>query len=205
MYAAKGDSRRNTTERQMSRALLRMLDERHPGLGDHVEEVAELAAACGEALGLSPDAVQALRRAGELHDIGKVAIPDAILHTPGALTEDESKFMREHTVIGERVLAATSCMEPVARIVRWSHERWDGGGYPDGLAGEQIPLAARIIGVADAYSAMTEERPYQRAATARSAILELQRCAGSQFDPVVVDAFIEILAKRASRSRPVTA
>lgn len=205
MYAAKGDSRRSTTERQMSRALLRMLDERHPGLGDHVEEVAELAAACGATLGLSPDAVQALRQAGELHDIGKVAIPDAILHKRGALTEDESRFMREHTVIGERVLAAVSFMEPVARIVRCSHERWDGGGYPDGLAGEQIPLAARIISVADAYSAMTEERPYRRASTPRSAILELQRCAGSQFDPAVVDAFIKILAARASRSRPVAA
>jgi two-component system, cell cycle response regulator len=189
MYATKMASR-PTVEHVMSRALIRMLDERHPGLGDHVEEVSSLAAACAGALGLSEDDVGQVRRAAELHDIGKLAIPESIIRKPGPLTADEWDFVRRHTVIGERVLAVVPSLQRAAALVRASHERWDGTGYPDQLAGERIPLGARIVAVADAFSAMTEGRPHAAARTVDSALAELRACAGTQFDPAVVDAFV---------------
>ena len=147
----------------MSGALTRMLDERHPGLGIHVQDVAHLAVPCAEALGLSAEDVQSVERAAELHDLGKVAIPSAILTKEGPLTDEEWEFMSRHSVIGERILGGVASLERVAKVVRSSHERWDGNGYPDGLGGEEIPIGARIILVADAYCAMTEKRPYAQA------------------------------------------
>jgi HD-GYP domain-containing protein (c-di-GMP phosphodiesterase class II) len=123
-----------------------------------------------------------------------VAIPDEILRKSGRLTDAEWALMRKHTVIGERVLAAAPAMSQVARLVRSTHERWDGGGYPDGLAGEAIPLGSRIILICDAYNAMTEGRPYRKSIGAESAIEALRRGAGTQFDPELVDLFIEQLA-----------
>jgi HD-GYP domain-containing protein (c-di-GMP phosphodiesterase class II) len=133
-----------------------------------------------------------VRRAAALHDIGKVAIPDAILHAPRALTEDEWEYMRQHTVIGERIIAAAPELAAVAGIVRASHERWDGGGYPDGLAGAAIPLGARIVAVCDSWEAMTATRAYRPALSESLAMHELARCSGSQFDPRVVDAFCAV-------------
>jgi two-component system, cell cycle response regulator len=193
MYAAKAGSRPGP-EHLVSRALLRMLDERHPGLGRHVDDVAKLAERCAEALGLPKDELATVRRAAELHDIGKVAIPASILTKPGPLTEEEWDFMRRHTMIGERILAVIPALESVAGIVRTSHERWDGAGYPDLLAGHEIPIGARIVAVADAFCAMTEDRPYAQARSHHSAIQELRDCAGAQFDPAVVDVFLETLA-----------
>ena len=134
-------------------------------------------------------------RAAELHDVGKIAIPDAILHKPGPLDDDEWAFMRKHTLIGERIVAAAPALRPVAHVVRTSHERWDGGGYPDGLAGEAIPLGARIVFVCDAYDAMTSDRPYARRMSSADALAEMHRNAGAQFDPLVVEAFAEVLAE----------
>ena len=149
---------------------------------------------------MSTEELDELARASELHDIGKVAIPDAILNKPGPLTEDEWAFMRRHTLIGERILSAAPALRPVASIVRSSHERWDGSGYPDGLAGKETPLGARIIAVCDAYHAMVSERPYRPAMSAGEALAEIRRCSGSQFDPRVVDVLAEALERVGARS-----
>jgi diguanylate cyclase (GGDEF)-like protein len=189
MYSAKAGARLGADE-EMAAALTRVLDARHPGLGSHVEQVATLAVACAEALGLSADEARLVGRAAELHDIGKIGIPSAILTKPGPLNEEEWEFMRRHSIIGERILAGVPSLERIAPIVRSSHERWDGRGYPDGLAGEQIVLGARIVFVADAFCAMTEPRPYSLALSVESARAELLACSGAQFDPVVVGAFL---------------
>jgi two-component system cell cycle response regulator len=127
-----------------------------------------------------------------------MAIPDAILNKPGPLDADETEFMRRHTVIGERILGAAPALTPVAKLVRFSHERMDGQGYPDGLAGDEIPLGARVIAVCDAYAAMTEDRPYREALRDQDAVAELRRCAGSQFDARVVELFVEELEAQPS-------
>ena len=118
-----------------------------------------------------------------------MAIPDAILSKPGPLDEREWRFMRRHTIIGEDILNAAPALQPVAALVRASHERWDGTGYPDGTAGEEIPEGARIVAVCDAFSAMVQERPYQPGLTVSEAVAEIERCAGEHFDPRVVEAF----------------
>jgi putative nucleotidyltransferase with HDIG domain len=193
MYDAKRSGRPTPAE-SIHQVLLSVVGEHDGALHDHVVEVADLAERVGARLGLDPDELAHLRRAAALHDIGKVAIPDAILHAPRALTEDEWTFMRQHTVIGARIINAAPGLERVAAIVRSSHERYDGGGYPDGLAGQDIPLGARIVAVCDSYEAMTATRAYRAARPAAAALTELQRCAGTQFDPVVVAAFTAVLA-----------
>jgi HD-GYP domain-containing protein (c-di-GMP phosphodiesterase class II) len=146
---------------------------------------------------MNAEELDELTRAAELHDVGKVAIPDAILNKPGKLDDTEWEFMRQHTILGERILSAAPALRPVARIVRASHERWDGGGYPDGLAGESIPLAARIVAVCDAFEAITSDRCYRKGRSLDDARDELLRAAGSQFDSAVVDAFVEELDRPA--------
>jgi HD-GYP domain-containing protein (c-di-GMP phosphodiesterase class II) len=127
--------------------------------------------------------------------VGKIAIPDAILSKPSPLDDEEWRFMRRHTILGERILTAASALRPVAALVRSSHERFDGGGYPDGLKGKEIPLGARIIFVCDAYDAMTSDRAYSRAVAPSEAIRELRACSGTQFDAEVVETFIATLAE----------
>jgi diguanylate cyclase (GGDEF)-like protein len=194
MYANK-HAGRTSAGRQSKDVLLRALAERDPHLGTHAETVA-LAAATAEALGLPPDAVEHVRHASELHDVGKVAIPDAILGKPGPLTAEEWRFVRRHTLIGERIILAAPALARVATLVRSSHERWDGTGYPDALAGEAIPVGARIVAVGDAFAAMIAGRPYRAARTPEEALEELRRAAGTQFDPVVVDAWCAACAGR---------
>jgi two-component system cell cycle response regulator len=185
---------RGDNEGEAHEALLRVIEEREPGLRRHMRFVAELASEVGVRLGLQGQALEQLRLAAELHDVGKLAIPIDVLQKRGVLTEQEWSFIREHTVVGERVLAGSPAMREVARIVRATHERWDGGGYVDGLAGDAIPLPARIIAVCDAYAAMTSDRPYRRALSASDALAELRRCAGTQFDPEVVFTFCRLHA-----------
>jgi diguanylate cyclase (GGDEF)-like protein len=196
MYAQK-NSGRASAGRQSTDVLLRALAERHPDLEGHLGGVAELAVEVGLRLGLQDEPLHHLRLAAELHDVGKVAIPDAIINKPGPLDEHEWAFMRRHTLIGERIVAAAPALGPVAKLVRASHERWDGGGYPDSIVGTDIPLGARIIAVCDAYDAMLSDRPYRRALSADNAMAELRRCAGTQFDPDVVEAFAAAHAERA--------
>lgn len=180
--------------RQSTDVLLRVMAERHADLGEHVDEVAGLVERVGRRLGVPEDGLEVVVQAAALHDIGKTAVPDAILLKPGPLDADEWASMREHTIIGARIVAAAPSLRQVAALVRASHERWDGAGYPDGLAGEEIPLGARIIAVCDAFDAMTAPRPYRPAWTLERAVAELRRCSGSQFDPRAVDAVCAELA-----------
>jgi two-component system cell cycle response regulator len=204
MYARKG-GRRMSAGRQSRDVLLRMLSERQPELHAHLRETAELALATGRELGMGPEELDEVARAAELHDLGKIAIPDDILQKPGPLDETEWSFMQRHTLIGERILLAAPALHPVARIVRSSHERWDGGGYPDGLAGDQIPLGARVVAVCDAFHAMTSDRPYRDPVSASEALAELRRCAGTQFDAAVADAFGRVLEHQHREPAPTVA
>jgi two-component system, cell cycle response regulator len=187
LYGNKGTRKRQAVNQQTRDVLLQVLQERQPELQEHLHEVAELAVAIGRKLALMPEELDEMARAAELHDVGKMAIPDEILNKPGPLDRIELGFIRQHTIVGERILAAAPSLSPVARIVRASHERWDGSGYPDGLQGEEIPLASRIIAACDAYHAMTSDRPYAAAVPQKDALAELRRCAGAHFDPKVVE------------------
>jgi HD-GYP domain-containing protein (c-di-GMP phosphodiesterase class II) len=186
------DSRRASAGRQTREVLLRALHERDESLRGHLSDVARLAKAVGERLAVPDADLQELVLAAELHDVGKLAIPDSILSKPEPLTEDEWIFVHRHTVIGERILSSAPALSRIGRIVRSTHERMDGLGYPDGLGGEQIPLLARIIAACDAYHAMTEDRPYRPALAVEDAIDELRRCSGTQFDAAVVDALLAV-------------
>jgi HD-GYP domain-containing protein (c-di-GMP phosphodiesterase class II) len=160
----------------------------------HCRSVVELATAVGQELKLKPDLLQELEIAALLHDVGKIAIPKEILNKPARLTEAEFELMKTHTVEGQALLDRIGGrLARVGTIVRSCHERWDGRGYPDGLLGEEIPLAARIVFCCDAYSAMTTNRPYRTAMPRDEAIQELRANAGSQFEPRVVDALITVL------------
>jgi diguanylate cyclase (GGDEF)-like protein/putative nucleotidyltransferase with HDIG domain len=178
------------TNREAVEALAVALLERDRYTGEHSEAVIEMSAAVARNLGLGQEEVERIRSAALLHDIGKVAIPDEILHKPGPLSDQEWQLMREHPVIGERILRVVPGLGTVARIVRHEHERWDGRGYPDGLARDQIPIGSRIIIAADTYHAITSDRPYRPARSHGDAIEELSRCAGTQFDPRVTSALI---------------
>jgi diguanylate cyclase (GGDEF)-like protein/putative nucleotidyltransferase with HDIG domain len=182
--------RARPTNREAVEALAVALLERDRYTGEHSEAVIEMSAAVARNLGLGQEEVERVRSAALLHDIGKVAIPDEILHKPGPLSDDEWKLMKEHPVIGERILRVVPGLGTVARIVRHEHERWDGRGYPDGLSGERIPIGSRIIIAADTYHAITSQRPYRPARSHGDAIEELSRCAGTQFDPRVSAALI---------------
>jgi HD-GYP domain-containing protein (c-di-GMP phosphodiesterase class II) len=167
--------------------------------GEHTRDVVELSIAVADRLGLDAQRRRNVEFGALLHDVGKVAIPNEIINKPGPLDDAEWEVMRTHTIAGQRMLDRVGgSMREVGLIVRGSHERWDGGGYPDGLAGEQIPLEARIITACDAYNAMTTTRPYRKALPVASAAAELVRCAGTQFDPVVVEALLGIVGPLAA-------
>jgi two-component system, cell cycle response regulator len=199
MYANKQDARVSAIE-QSTRVLLRALTERYPDLGEHADGVADLAEAVARELGLPQDEIASARLTAALHDIGKVAIPDSILAKKSGLDVEEQAFIHRHTLIGERILLSAPALEHVSRLVRSSHERFDGSGYPDGLAGAEIPLASRIAFVCDAFDAMTSERAYGEVLTPAAAIRELERHAGAQFDPGVVAAFARAQAGRPGRT-----
>jgi two-component system cell cycle response regulator len=184
LYAQKY-SRRGESERTMA-ALLDALTVREPDLQARLADVGALAAATGRRLGLRRDELEELDRAAQLHDLGKLAVPDEILHKSGSLDDGEWEFVRQHTIVGERILRASPALRNAAGIVRSTHENWDGTGYPDALAGDEIPLASRIIRICDAYVAMTAPRPYREALPPDEALNELMRLAGNEFDPNVV-------------------
>jgi two-component system cell cycle response regulator len=196
MYARKS-GRRLSAGSQSRDVLLRTLSEARPDLHAHLRGTAQLALDVGMELGMSGEELDDLARAAELHDVGKMAIPLAILEKSGPLDEAEWTFMRRHTIIGEGILLAAPALRAAAGLVRASHERWDGRGYPDALAGTQIPLGARLLAVCDAFSAMTTDRPHRPRRTRDEALAELYRGAGTQFDPEVVDAFARVLASSA--------
>jgi diguanylate cyclase (GGDEF)-like protein len=194
MYAHK-QGRPSGAREQAHDVLMYIMQAKHPDLPGHSGGVAQLALPIGRRLGMSAEELDDLARAATLHDVGKVGIPDGILTKPGPLDAEEWSFVRQHTLLGERILSAAPALRPVATIVRATHERWDGGGYPDGLCGEEIPLAARIVAVCDAYQAITTSRCYRPARTPAQAREELGREARSQFDPAVVGAFLAELER----------
>ena len=187
MYASKTRVSRESTA-CTHHVLMQVLSERAPELQDHVAGVGQLVRAIGLGFGLGAAELDQLVLAAELHDVGKLGIPDTILDKPGPLGDGEWQLMRGHPEIGERILSADPTLRPVGRLVRASHERWDGTGYPDRLAGAEIPLGARIIAACDALEAMTSDRCYQAARSLPEALAELRRCAGTQFDPDVIAA-----------------
>jgi putative nucleotidyltransferase with HDIG domain len=167
--------------------------------GEHSHGVVALALAVGDALGLDARDRRNLEFAALLHDIGKIRVPDAIINKPGKLTDAEFQLVKRHPVDGQEMLERVGgVLAEVGIIVRHHHERWDGGGYPDRIAGEAIPLAARIICACDAYSAMTTNRSYRAAMPVADAVAELERCAGTQFDPGIVAAFAEEMSEEFS-------
>ncbi len=177
-------------------SLAKAVDARDTYTGSHSTRVAELGAWIAQQLGLDQEQVELSRLAGSLHDLGKLAIPEEILRKPGPLTQPERLVLERHPQIGHRMLESLG-VDPVADWVLHHHERWDGSGYPERLRGDEIPLGARIIFVADAYDAMTSDRAYRGRLTPRAAVEELERCAGTQFDPSIVTAFARELVGRA--------
>lgn len=192
MYAQKNGVRRAGVATEVKQALLSALAQRDPELSDHVTDVADLAERTAREMGCTPGMIEQVRIAAELHDIGKMAIPEALLNKRGVLTGQEWALMRQHTVAGERIIGAAAALADVAPLVRSSHERWDGAGYPDGLIGEQIPAGSQIVSVCDSYHAMTSDRHYRQAMSTEVAIAELRAGSGTQFSPAVVTAFLRV-------------
>jgi HD-GYP domain-containing protein (c-di-GMP phosphodiesterase class II) len=167
------------------------LETRDPYLRGHSARVTAIAEALARRLGWRDDRLEALRLGGSLHDVGKIAVDTRVLRKRGPLTDAELAEIRAHPTAGARLLEGVEGFQSALPYVRHHHERWDGTGYPDGLAGEEIPIEARLLGVADAFDAMTSDRSYRPALSVDQALAELQRCAGSQFDPELAEAFVE--------------
>ena len=163
----------------------------------HSEEVTEYALAISRELGLSDESQRVLRVAALLHDVGKIGVPDRILRKPGRLTAAEYEVVKGHSLLGETIIASIPDVEEIRAAVASHHERYDGNGYPHGLAREAIPLLGRIMAVADTYSAMTTDRPYRKALTREEAISELRTCSGTQFDPQIAETFIACMERGA--------
>jgi putative nucleotidyltransferase with HDIG domain len=161
----------------------------------HSARVTALAEEVARRLGWSPEQLATLRIGGPLHDIGKLAVSDEVLRKEGRLEPEELDQIRQHPTIGARILLRMAALREAIPYVLYHHERWDGSGYPSGKAGEEIPLEARVLAVADAFDAMTSDRPYRRALSREEALAEVERCAGTQFDPKIARAFLEVFAE----------
>ncbi len=202
MYVDK-TTRRPSAKRHARDLLVQILAERAPALSDHTREVAGYAVAVGRTLGLDGETLDELARAAELHDVGKVAVPDRVLYGTDRLSESDWRLLRAAPVVGERILASHPALRPVARIVRSTRERWQGDGYPDGLAGTDIPIGARVIAVCDAYDAMLAAGPHRPARSPAAALDELRASAGTAFDPEVVAAFVATMTRASVPRTPV--
>ncbi len=200
MYAKKSGRRAASLIAQTRDVLLSATAEHAHDLGDHMLEVGELSRNVARRLELDAETIDLTLRTGELHDVGKVAVPESVLHKAGPLTDEEWTFIRNHTMTGERILSAAPALRGVAKLVRSTHERFDGSGYPDGLKGDEIPLPARIVCACDAFHAIVSDRPYAPGITVAQAREELLRCAGTHFDPRVVQALLAELADDATDS-----
>jgi putative nucleotidyltransferase with HDIG domain len=174
-------------------ALAAALEAKDAYTNDHASQIADLAGRVCEELGLDGRTTRVVKLGALLHDIGKIGIPEAILRKPGALSGDEMLVMQRHPDIGARILEPVPYFAELVPLVRCSHERWDGRGYPDGRSADDIPLGSRVIAVCDAFHAMTEDRVYRRALPLTSAMAEIERCAGTQFDPVCARALLEVV------------
>lgn len=185
--------RRREMETASLQALLAALEGRDEYTGDHSQAVVDLARAVATRLGLDAEALEAVEQVALLHDLGKVGIPDAVLRKPGPLTDAEWEIMRTHPGLGADIIARLETLAHLGPAIRAEHERWDGTGYPDGLAGEEIPIPSRITLTCDAFHAMVSDRPYRAAMPEDQAIEELRRCAGTMFWPDAVDALVDHL------------
>ena len=180
-----------------------LLEEDDEYTGRHTEDVVGLTVSVAERMGLDEDTRRSAELGALLHDIGKIAVPDEIINKPGPLNDEEWAIMKTHTVEGERMLAQVGgLLADVGLVVRASHERWDGGGYPDGLAGDAIPLAACIVSACDAFNAMTTDRSYRKALPLAVAVGELRKHSGTQFCPAVVDALVELVLEAEAAEEP---
>ncbi|MFO7877740.1 MAG: HD-GYP domain-containing protein [Desulfovermiculus sp.] len=185
--------RRGSTRSAIIQTLTDSIQAREFNIQGQCDRLQELAISLARSLNVSQDFVNDLSLLARFHDLGKVGIPDYILFKQGSLTEEEWPQIRQHCEIGHRIASSVPDLEPIADWILKHHERWDGRGYPLGLSGQEIPLACRIFAIANAYDAMTNDRPYQKAITRVEALAELKRCAGSQFDPELVEQFIQIV------------
>jgi HD-GYP domain-containing protein (c-di-GMP phosphodiesterase class II) len=185
--------------------LAELVDLRDGYVAADAQEVVRLATAIGERVGIKGEALGELSFAARVHDIGKIGVPDRILHKAGKLDEDERAVMQRHATWGAQTLLRMPGLENVAEMVRSHHERWDGNGYPTGKAGDEIPLEARLLAVADAFDAMTSDRPYRRALTHAEALAEVERCAGTQFDPEIARIFLEVFGEEKQKLRAAAA
>ena len=182
-------------------SLARSIEGKDPHTHGHCERLSEYSTRLGEYLGLPEDQITALRRGGVVHDIGKVAVPDAILLKPGRLTEEEWKVMREHPTVGERICAPLKSFRLVLPIIRHHHEKYDGSGYPDGLRGDAIPVAARVLQIVDVYDALTNERPYKKAFSTADALQTMkEEVAKGWWDPQIFDQFNQLVTSGAADS-----
>jgi putative two-component system response regulator len=188
-------------------SLARSIESKDPYTHGHCERLAEYSSHLGIQLGLPDDHITALRRAGVVHDVGKVAVPDAILLKPDRLTEEEWKIMREHPAVGERICAPLKSFRLVTPVIRHHHEKFDGSGYPDGLRGEAIPICARVLQVVDVYDALTTERPYKKAFSSNEALQTMkEEVAKGWWDPNIFEEFARLNWSRAEiLSRGVSA
>ena len=193
-----------SARRQAHAVLMAALNARRPELREHLRSIAYRSISLSRRLGMDGQSIDDIFLASELQDIGLLAVPESVLEKKGPLDADEATLIRSHPVAGERILASAPGLASVAALVRTTSERFDGSGYPDGLAGEEIPLGSRIIAVCVAFSAMTSARPYQAARNEDDVLAELRRCAGSQFDPVVVDALVAELAEESAAGAVAT-
>ncbi len=189
----RGYVRLQTEARRTFEQISRLLDERDHYTAVHSQEVAELAVEIGMEMGLSRREIESVDVAARVHDIGKVAIPDAILLKPGPLSDEEWAIMKRHPVVSAELIEGLEIYEPVVDAVRHEHERWNGSGYPDGLKGEEIPLLARIIAAADIYNALTTDRPYRKAFSAERTVAILEEMRGTDLDPQVADALLRVI------------
>ncbi len=187
---------------EVVRALLVMMAAKHRPTYEHLCQVGNYTERLAAHLGLPPSRVRLARVAGLLHDIGKVAITDDVLTKPGRLTDYEVKVMTGHAVCGAEIVSLAGCLAAVCDAVRHHHEWWNGKGYPAGLSGNAIPLMSRMIGIADAYDTMTTPRPYREPLTSALALKELERCAGVQFDPELVEAFVAMVRADEEAGKP---
>ncbi len=172
------------------------LDAKSPWTAGHSKRVTQYSVAIAEEMGQSAEFLDSVQTCGLLHDIGKIAVPERLLDKPGPITRHELRTIAEHATKGAKILEHIDTFQPLLPGIRHHHERWDGRGFPDGLVKEKTPLLARVLSVADAYDAMTSDRPYRRRRTRSDAISEIERCSGTQFDPVIVAAFLEVVSHR---------
>jgi putative nucleotidyltransferase with HDIG domain len=186
----------NRLNAELFQSLAKVFDMRDPYVGGHAAQVAIYAVGIAQKLGLPQERIELVRQAAFLHDIGKLAIPEAILHKPGKLTPIEYEFVKKHTDIGADLLASTEGLKHLAPFVRHHHERWDGNGYPMGLKRHNIPIEARILNVCDSVETMASDRPYHRGKSIEEIVQEVLHCAGTQFDPEVANVFVELVQQQ---------